>query len=42
MSNEGEPFQPRGMSLEQDYEMNRDKTIIDLQDHVPKVNIELE
>ena len=42
MTNEAEPSQPRGISLDLSYEMRRYKTIIDLQEQVRKLTMELE
>ena len=42
MSNDAEPSQPRGISLELVHEMRRDKAIIDLQEQVRKLTIKLE
>ena len=42
MSNDTEPSQPRGISLELTLEMRRDKAIIDLQEQVRKLTMELE
>jgi len=37
MTNDAEPSQPRGVSLELAHEMRRDKAIIDLQEQVRKL-----
>ena len=42
MSNDAEPSQPRGISLELAHEMRRDKAIVDLQEQVRKLTKELE
>ena len=42
MTNDGEPSQPRGTSLELAYEKRRDKDIIDLYEQVRKLTMELE
>ena len=42
MSNDMEPSQPSGISLELRHEMRRDKAIIDLQEQVRKLTMELE
>jgi len=42
MTNDVEPYQPRGISLESAHEMRRDKAIIDLQEQVRKLIMELE
>jgi len=42
MGKEREPSQPKAISHDQAHEMQRDKVIISLQDHVRKLIIELE
>ena len=42
MTNNGEPFEPRGTSLELTHEIRRDEATIELQEQIRKFTMELE